>query len=449
MQKVFDLLEKYLMGPMGKLSTKQFVRAIMAAGMASIPFTIVGSAFLIIGIIPDVFPFLDGIWAQSFDRITNLYMIANSFTMGVLALYFTIVFGYELTKIKAHDFDIDLDPLNGSLLGLMAFLFTMVQIVIKDGMFVYVEGENIINGVTYGSFANRLGSSGIFTGIIMATLAVWLYKICVSKGWSIKLPNVVPPGVSRSFSALVPAFVVAFAVLFINAALILLGYDIFTIIEVPFGFVKNILNTWWGIFLIEILVHLLWSVGIHGASIIGSFYTPFALANLEINQKLAMSGATEGFQVFAGEFQTMFSFLGGSGGTLGICLFICFLAKSEQLRVLGKTAIVPSLFGINEPIIFGLPVMYNPHIIVPFVLAPSITAVIAYFAISTGIVPPIITNVPWCMPAVVNAFIGTGSFMGALLALVLFAINFAIYFPFIKSFDEKLYKEEKEQLETA
>lgn len=442
MQRIFDLLEKYLMGPMGQLSTKQFVRAIMAAGMASIPFTIVGSAFLIIGIIPDVFPFLDEIWAQSFDRMTNLYMIANSFTMGVLALYFTLVFGYELTKIKAQENHLNLDPMNGALLGLMAFLFTMVQEVFKDGQFVYVQGENIINGVAYGTFAERLGSSGIFTGILMASLAVWLYKLCVSKGWALKLPDVVPPGVSKSFTALVPAFVIAFTVLLINAILILIGYDIFTIVAVPFGFVKNILNTWWGIFLIELLVHLLWSVGIHGASIIGSFYTPFALANLEINQNLVLQGATEGFQVFAGEFQTMFSFLGGSGGTLGMCLFMCFLAKSEQLKVLGKTAIAPSMFGINEPIIFGLPVMYNPHLVIPFVLAPSITAIIAYFAISTGIVPPIITNVPWCMPIVVNAFIGTGSFMGALLAIILFAINFAIYFPFIKAYDMKLYHEE-------
>ena len=201
-------------------------------------------------------------------------MIGNTFTMGILALYFTIIMGYELTKIKAEYHNLDLSPLNGSMLGLMAFLFTMVQLIVKDGGIAYIKG---------------LGSSGIFTGIIMAYLAVSIYTYCVKKGWTIKLPNVVPSGVSRSFTALIPTFVVAFLVLIINGLLVLTGYDIYSIIEIPFGFVKNILNSWYGIIIVELLVHILWSVGIHGASIIGSFYTPFALANLEINQNLLLN----------------------------------------------------------------------------------------------------------------------------------------------------------------
>lgn len=443
MQKLSDFLENRLMAPMSKLSQFHFVRAVGAAGMGSIPFTIVGSAFLIISIVPTVLPFMSSIWSVSFDKITNLYMIGNTFTMGILALYFTIIMGYELTKIKAEYHNLDLSPLNGSMLGLMAFLFTMVQLIVKDGGIAYIKGDNMINGVAYGSFANRLGSSGIFTGIIMAYLAVSIYTYCVKKGWTIKLPNVVPSGVSRSFTALIPTFVVAFLVLIINGLLVLTGYDIYSIIEIPFGFVKNILNSWYGIIIVELLVHILWSVGIHGASIIGSFYTPFALANLEINQNLLLKGATHGYQVFAGEFQTMFSFIGGSGGTLGLCLFMLLIAKSEQLKVLGKSAIVPSIFGINEPIIFGLPIMYNPNLLIPFILAPTVTAAIAYFAISSGIFPPIIANVPWCTPAILNATIGTGSIMGGILAIICFVINFAIYFPFLKAYDKKLLSEEQ------
>lgn len=197
MSKVFDFLDKYLMGPMGVLSQKQFVRAIMAAGMATIPFTIVGSAFLILGNPAPGVPFLEGIWAASFDKINALYMLANRFTMGVLALYFNIVMGFELTQIKAQEYKLNLTPLNGALLGMMAFLMTMAELTIADGgVFTLKEGENYINGVLYGDFASRLGSSGIFVGILMATLAVVLYKECVRRNWTIKLPDVVPTGVS-------------------------------------------------------------------------------------------------------------------------------------------------------------------------------------------------------------------------------------------------------------
>lgn len=106
---------------MGKLSQKQFVRAIMAAGMGTIPFTIIGSAFLILNVLPQVFPALEGIWAASFDKITNLYMTANTFTMGVLALYFSIIMGFELTSIKANEYDLNLSPITGAMLSMMAF----------------------------------------------------------------------------------------------------------------------------------------------------------------------------------------------------------------------------------------------------------------------------------------------------------------------------------------
>lgn len=443
MQKVFDFLDKYLMGPMSVLSGYQFVRAIMAAGMASIPFTIVGSAFLIIGILPQAFPFLEGIWAGSFDKIYNLYMTANWFTMGVLALYFNLAMGYELTKIKADDEGLNMSPMNGALLGMMAFLMTMVQLVISDGTVAFAEGENMINGVEYGNFATRLGSSGIFTGILMACLAVWLYKVCVAKGWTIKLPDAVPAGVSRSFTALIPAFVIAFVVMIINGVLLFIGYDIFTIISVPFGFVRNLTNSWYGIFIINFLIHALWMVGIHGANILSAFYSPIVLANLEANMSI-LAGGSGDYAVFAGEFQNMFVVIGGSGGTLGACIWMCFLAKSEQLSALGKASIAPAIFNINEPLIFGVPIMYNPNLLIPFILGPSLTSVLAYFAIASGIVPPVIANVPWPTPVGIGGFLGTASLMGGALAIVCALFNFIIWFPFLKQYDNKLIKEEAE-----
>ena len=443
MDKVFEVLEKYLMGPMGALSQKQFVRAIMAAGMATIPFTIVGSAFLIIGILPQAFPFLEGIWAATFDKIQPLYMVANRFTMGALAIYFNLAMGFELTSIKVQEYKLNLSPLNGALLGLMAFMMTIAELEFVDGAYILKEGDGVINGVAYGDFASRLGSSGIFVGILMATLAVFLYKLCVQRNWTIKLPEVVPAGVSRSFTALIPAFVIAFCVIILNGLLILIGYDLFTIIEVPFGFISKIADTWYGVFIINVLISALWSVGIHGANIISALYSPFTLANLETNAAYA-KGTSDTFRTFAGEYQNMFVVCGGSGATLGMCIWMCFMAKSEQLSVLGKAAIVPAIFNINEPLVFGVPIIYNPNLIIPFILAPSIVSVIAYFAISTGMVPPVIANVPWPTPVGLGGFLGTASIMGALLAIVDAVVAFLIYLPFLKMYDSKLVKEEAE-----
>lgn len=443
MQAVFNFLEKYLMGPMSKMSTFQFVRAIMAAGMATIPFTIIGSFFLILNVLPQAFPFLEGAWAASVDRLTNLYMIGNWFTMGVLALYFNIVMGYELTSIKAQEYNLNLNPVNGALLGMMAFLFTMVEETWSDGQFAFVEGEGYINGVAYGNFASRLGSSGIFTGILMATLAVWIYKECVARGWTIKLPDAVPPGVSRSFTALIPCACVALVTIVLNGLLILIGYDLYSIIAVPFGFVANIADSWYGVAIINFLIMALWSVGIHGANIMGAFYNAIVLANLDHNVQVLQSG--EGtYKVFAGEFQNMFVFCGGSGATLGMCIWMCFAAKSEQLSVLGKAAIGPAIFNINEPLVFGVPIMYNPNLIVPFILSPTIVSVVSYFLIATGIFPPVIAQVPWPTPGVLGGFLGTANIMGGLQALLMILLSFVIYFPFLKAYDSKLVKEEKE-----
>lgn len=159
--------------------------------------------------------------------------------------------------------------------------------------------------------------------IIMAVVAVQLYRLCVKRNLVIKMPEAVPAGVARSFTALIPAFVIAFVVLLIDGIFISLGTDIFKVIAIPFSFVTNIANSWAGLLIIYFLIHALWIVGIHGANIISSFLTPIVLANMQAN----MQGANI---PFAGEFQNSFVICGGSGATLGLTIFVAFLAKSEQ-----------------------------------------------------------------------------------------------------------------------
>ncbi|WP_244833552.1 PTS cellobiose transporter subunit IIC [Clostridium sp. BJN0001] len=355
--KLFEILEKYLMGPMGKVSQFRLVRAVMAAGMASIPFTIVGSMFLVLNILPQTMTFLEGIFNNTFFRISDLYMLANKCTMGILALYFCIVIGYEYTKIIADEEELNLNPLNGALLSMFAFFMTIPELVLGDGKISLInqitDNTKIINGWNIGGDGvSRLGTTGIFTAIIMAVVAVQLYRECVKHNLIIKMPEAVPEGVARSFTALIPAFLVSFVVLLINGIFVSFGIDIFKVISIPFSFVSNLTNSWLGILVIYFLIHALWIVGIHGANIISSFLTPIVLSNMQLN----IQGANI---PFAGEFQNSFVIMGGSGTTLGLTIFIAFLARSEQLKVLGRASIVPAIFNINEPIIFGLPIIYN------------------------------------------------------------------------------------------
>ena len=225
-----------------------------------------------------------------------------------------------------------------------------------------------------GSGLSRIGATGIFTGLIIGTLAVQIYRICVKRGWSIKMPNSVPKGVTDSFTSLIPGFMIAFVVL------IICNTDIFNLLYVPFSFVSGLVDTWWGVLIIVFLIHFLWFFGIHGATIITSFTNAFVLANMASN----VSGS---FHVFAGDFINSFITIGGSGATLGAVLYMAFMSKSHQLRELGKVAVVPGIFNINEPLLFGLPIVYNIDLVIPFVLAPMTSSMVGYFAIATHFVP--------------------------------------------------------------
>ena len=421
---LFGFLENHVMEPMGKLAQFKVVRAITAAGMAAVPFTIVGSMFLVFSILPQAFsfwPIVADIFSASFDKFTSLYMVANYATMGSLSLYFVLSLAYELTKIYAEEEELNMNPLNGALLALMAFVMTVPQIIFDGGMMKAVtslkEGAVIADGWAMGNGVARFGTTGIFTAIIMAIVTVLIYRMCVKNNWVIKMPEAVPEGVSRGFTALIPGFVVAFVVIFINGLLVAMGTDIFKVIAIPFGFVSNLTNSWIGLMIIYLLTQLLWIVGIHGANIVFAFVNPIALANMAEN-------AAGGHFAVAGEFSNMFVIAGGSGATLGLCLYIAFAAKSEQLKAIGRASVVPALA-------------------IPFILAPMVTATIYYVVNSLNFIKPVIAQVPWPTPVGIGAFLGTADLRAVLVSLVCAFAAFLVYLPFIRVYDKKLVKEEQ------
>lgn len=437
---MFKYLEKYLMGPMTKISQVRLVRAITAAGMASIPFTIVGSMFLVLTILPLTMPFLEGIWNATFLKVSNIYMLANKASMGIIALYFLLVIGYEYTKSFRDEDGINVDPITGMLLSLFAFFMFIPQFAKEAGFNLLHDPEaGIINGwAVGGDGVSRLSAVGIFTAIITVFIVVNLYKLCIQKNIIIRLPEEVPEGVSKSFTALIPAVLISLVVFVIQGLLTVLGTDLFGIVQIPFGFVTSIVNSYFGVIIVIFLIHALWIVGIHGATIISSMLTPIVLQNLQSN----VEGANF---VYAGDFGNAFAFFGGSGSTLALVILCIFLAKSQQLKALGKASIVPGIFQINEPVIFGMPIVYNPMLAIPFMLAPIVGATIGYVAISTGFVNAIIAQHPWPSPIGIGAFIATGGdFKGVLVALLSFVASLVIYFPFFKLYDRKLLQEQEE-----
>ena len=440
---MFDFLEKYIMGPMTKLSQFRMIRAITFAGMTSISFTIVGSMFLILNVLPQAFPVLAGIWSVSFDKIANVYMLANSATIGCIAVYFLIATAFEYARILSEEDEIDIKPINAVLMAVMALFICVPQIGIVDGVISLLNDaeSNLFSGWTVSSSGPaRFGATGIFCAFIIAWFSVRIYALCVKKNIVIKLPDVVPDGVARSFTALIPGFLVAIVCMLIQVVFMMFGTDFYSFISIPFGFVVNIVDTLPGILFIYFLIHALWLVGIHGATIVTSPLTAIALSNLVVN-------ADGGAAIWAGEFNNAFVTVGGSGATLGLTILMVTIAKSEQLKAIGKAEIVPAFFNINEPLIFGLPIVYNPALAVPFMLAPMASATIAYLAISMHFIPSVIVQMPWPTPVGLGAFISCGgSFTAALVAILGAVVATLIYFPFFKKYDKQLCEEEAAKL---
>lgn len=427
----------------GKFAGSRFVRAIMDAGYSVISFSIVGAIFLILTVIPQVItaPGFVSFWNNTIGRFSNMFTVLYNANMGILALIFSGTFAYSYTRIYRDEEKLDMVPMNGLLMFLMGMFITVPQMVIKNGVVQFVQSlnkNNIIGGgiAVSNSGITRISASGIFTGLIVAWITVQIYRFTIKHNLRIKMPASVPSGVANSFSALIPSFCVAVAIGLIEMILIACGTDIYNILYIPFSFITNIINTWWGMLIYIFLEHFLWWFGIHGAAIMGSFITPISLANMAANVK----GAN---YIWAADPGNAFVTIGGSGATLGVAIWLLLRARSSQLKEIGKVEIVPAIFNINEPLIFGLPIVYNVELGVPFILAPCASMMVYYIGRVIGFVPKIIVQQPWPTPIGLGGLIATVSWRGAVWAVLCAVVAFLIWYPFIKHYDSKLLKQEQ------
>ncbi|KGG79728.1 PTS lactose transporter subunit IIC [Caloranaerobacter azorensis H53214] len=420
MNKFFEVVEKIFMAPMTKLAEQRHLRAIRDGIVSTMSLIIIGSFFLVIAFPP--IPALAELVKPHIGKILFPFRL----TMGLMALYASYGIGYSLAK------SYKLDGVSGGILSMAAFLLTIVPQTVKGIGWVLPMGN--------------LGGSGMFVAIIMSIFAVEVMRFLQTRKIMFKMPEGVPDSVARSFEALIPAAVIITVIWVIRH---LLNFDIQVFIMNLFKPLVTAGNTLPGVLVPIILITLLWAAGIHGVSVVGAIARPIWLVLLDENMKAAAEGAKILPNIAPEPFFQWFVWIGGSGATLA--LVILFLtSKAKYLKQLGKASLIPSICNINEPVVFGAPIMLNPILVIPFIIGPVITGILSYVAMALNLVTRPSVLAPWTLPAPIGAYLATGGdWRAVILVLINIAIMAIIYYPFFKIYEKKLLEEEKEQAKST
>lgn len=424
METLFRFLENTLTPIAGKLATQRHVSAIRDGFIGAMPFMIVGSFLLVFAFPPfaaDTTFFIGKAWISFSKTYFDELMLPFNMSMGIMTCYIVTSIAYTLAN------SYKLDALPTAMLSLMTFL--LIAAPMKDGQLS----------------AQFLGGTGIFTTIIVGIYVPELTRFLKVRNIGIKLPESVPDKIRQSFNLLVPAVAVIVTIypvsLFIQSQFGMLLPGAIMAIFQPLVSASDTLPA---ILLATLVAHVLWFAGIHGASIVGGIMAPFFLYNLGLNQDALAAGQALP-AVFAEAFWSFFIVLGGSGATFALVL-LYLRSKSGHLQTIGRLGVIPAIFNINEPVIFGSPIVMNPIMFIPFVVAPLINATIAYVCTQMGVIGHIVSLVPWTAPAPIGAAWGAGwQYSNALLVVLLIGLDLVLYYPFFKIYEKQLLEQEKEE----
>ena len=415
--RIFSALEKVMLPLAAKISAQRHIMAIRDGFISVMPFMIIGSFVLIFAYPPfseqNNFFIARG-WLSIAAEYKQQLLTPYNMTMGIMSVYICPAIGYA----RARHYR--MEALNTGLLSLVAFL--LVCSPLTDGVMS----------------ASYLGGSGIFTAIIVAVsvteISYWLHKHNIG----IRLPEQVPDNIRKSFNQLIPLSLILLLLFPISLAVqSLSGMLIPQAIMDLFSPLLSASDSLPAVIIAVLICHILWFAGIHGANIVGGFLQAFWLTNLGLNQ-MNIAGGQAAENIFVEPFWSFFVTLGGSGATIGLVL-LYLRSKSAHLRAIGKISLVPSLFNINEPVIFGSPIVMNTLFFIPFTLTPMVNAIIAWFAIKYGLVAHIISLAPWTSPGPIGAAWATGWDINAALLVVLLTLSSAlIYYPFYKLYERSL-----------
>ncbi|MGE7888451.1 PTS sugar transporter subunit IIC [Bacillus cereus] len=418
MNKFVTFLDKNLSGPMARLSEQRHLQAIRDGVISALPFIIVGSFFLIVAFPPLPKDSFISVWAL---KNQTSILIPYRLTMFIMSLYIAFGIGYNLAK------SYKLDALSGAQLAVCSLLLTLTpELIDKKGFMLPMT---------------NLGGHGLFVTMIVSILSVEILRFCKKNNVTIKMPEQVPPSVSRSFEALIPA---AFVIIIMSLITVVFKVDLHYVVDKLAAPLVKAGDSYFGVIIPVFLITFFWSFGIHGVSVVGTVARPLWDVYLGKNGEAVASGASH-FPFIAPEpFYQWFIWIGGSGATLGLVLAMIVFGRSKYSKALSRTCIIPGIFNINEPVIFGLPIVLNPILIIPFVITPLVTATIAYAATAMGFVTPTHIMPPWTLPAPIGAYLATGGDWRAIvLVFINIAISFLIYLPFFKMYDKNMLEIEK------
>lgn len=439
---MFNKLEKILMPLAEAIGRNKYLIAVRDGFLVSTPLLIVGSIFLLIGNFP-IQSWTDWLASVSIGNTTLASLIGKpaDATFTIMAIFATMGIGFSFAK------QMKTNPIFGAAVTLMSWFIVMPYVVSgAPSALVNTAGKAVdaagltasVTGISLG----WIGAKGIFIGIICAFSAVHIYAWVERRGWIIRMPKGVPPTVVQSFAALIPAGVVMGVFFVINFIFAACGTDAFTFI---FNFLQTPLlglgDTLGAMIIAYIFLHLFWFFGVNGGSVVGAVMNPI-LTTLGLENLSAFKAHQALPHIITQQFQDLFATFGGCGSTLSLLIAMLFFCKSRRITELGKLAIIPGIFNINEPIVFGLPIVLNPTILIPFILVPMINIILAYFAMKIGLVPYCNgITVPWTTPILISGFLST-NWAGAVLQLCELIIGVIIYMPFIKIMDIQYMRDE-------
>ena len=436
-------LEKLLVPLAEAIGRNKYLVSIRDGFLITTPLLIAGSIFLLLGEfpLPAWTEWLNSIVVDQKAGTTLAAFIEkpSSATFSIMAIFAVIAIAYAFAK------QLKTNAIFGSAVSAMSWFLLMPYLVTGTNQIGGKDIDVSLPGIPLG----WVGAKGIFVGILVSFAAVHLYAWVEKKGWVIKMPAGVPPTVVESFAALIPATVVMIAAFAVNLLFGFLGTNIFQII---FDFLQTPLVHLGGTLGASVTAFffngLFWFFGINGGAVVSAVYGP-VLATLSLDNIEYFKTGMGTPHIINGQFQELFAIFGGAGSTLSLIIAMLIFCKSKRITNLGKLSLIPGIFGINEPIIFGLPIVLNPVMLAPFMLVPLFNIVVSYTVMSAGLVP--ICNgvtIPWTTPPIISGFLAT-DWRGAVLQAILIAAGVFIYMPFIKAMDKQYLQDEAKATEEA
>ena len=421
MEQLIQIVEK--MKPFfEKVSKNPYLRGIRDGFVSCIPVVLFSSIFILVACVPNIFGYY---WPANVDAAL---WKAYNYSMGILAILMVAT----IAKSLAENFNAKLPKIRQ-----INIVSVMIVSIIS---FLLISVESIDGGFS----STYMGTKGLLAGFIVAFIVPNIYKFCVKNDITIKMPDEVPKNISQTFADLIPLamsvlFFWLFDLIFVKFSGMCFSAWILEVLKPLFTAADGYI----GLAIIYGSMAMFWFVGIHGPSIVEPAVTAIYIANVEANLLLFQNGQhatnvlTHGTSYFVAT-------IGGTGATLMLTVMFAFMAKSKQLKALGKTSIIPVACAVNEPILFGAPIVLNPIFFVPFILTPIANVWIFKFFIENLGMNGFVYTLPWTTPAPIGLILGTGfATLSFVLAPLLLAVDFVMYYPFFKVYDAQLVEEER------